>query len=269
MTESNANSFLIKIDKIRNSCYASNIFLKEGDVIVALNNQFYIFGENKFTEELKELKKEGGKAILTVLRDTVFFDVIIESSLGCKFLTTSIEETEKIKKDFSSKENFDADQLNEYIGMRDAFRRYDVFSNSNSLSAGLFPPMWLAYNQRWWVLFFFGILGFLLLAVNPFIFLLGWLLTCIYCYKAQLNLLYSFSMLEGKVFCLKIAANSMDQAHETIRNLDPKSKFRYSKLLPPNIEEIDENTKKNKDKNPQENKDNQTNIVDENKEALV
>ena len=76
-------------------------------------------------------------------------------------------------------------------------------------------------------------------------------------------------MLEGKVFCLKIAANSMDQANETIRNLDPKSKFRYSKLLPPNIEEIDENTKKNKDKNPQENKDNQTNIVDENKEALV
>ena len=269
MAESKENTFLIKIDKIRNSCYASGMFLKEGDIIVALNNQFYTFGEKKFTEELKESKKESEKSILTVLRGDVFFDLIIDNSLGCKFLTTSFEETEKIKKEFSSKENFDIDQLDEYIGMRDAFRQYDVFSNSTSLSAGLFPPLWLAYNQRWWVLLFFGILGLLLLAVNPFIFLLGWLLTSIYCYKAQLNLLYSFSMLEGKVFCINIASNSMDQAHEKIRNLDPKSKFRYSKLLPPNIEEIDEKAKKDKEEKTKENKADQTNIVDENKEALV
>ena len=31
--------------------------------------------------------------------------------------------------------------------MRDVYRRYDVYDNSNSLLAGLFPPLWLAYSQ--------------------------------------------------------------------------------------------------------------------------
>ena len=35
-------------------------------------------------------------------------------------------------------------------------------------------------------------------------------------------------MLEGKVFCLSIAAKSIDHAHKTIREIDPKSKFQYS-----------------------------------------
>ena len=38
------SNFLIKIDKIRKKSYASSIFLKPDDVVVALNNQFYTFG---------------------------------------------------------------------------------------------------------------------------------------------------------------------------------------------------------------------------------
>ena len=51
------SSFLIKVDKIRKKSYANSIFLKPDDVIVALNNQFYIYGEKRFVEELKDLKK--------------------------------------------------------------------------------------------------------------------------------------------------------------------------------------------------------------------
>ena len=43
---------------------------------------------------------------MTVLRDNVFFDVIVGNSLGCKFLTTNNEETEKYKNDFAKKEKF-------------------------------------------------------------------------------------------------------------------------------------------------------------------
>ena len=53
-TESN---FKIKVDKIRKKSYAITIFLKPDDVIVALNNQFYTYGEKKFIEELKDLNK--------------------------------------------------------------------------------------------------------------------------------------------------------------------------------------------------------------------
>ena len=68
-------------------------------------------------------------------------------------------------------------------------------------------------------------------------------------------------MLEGKAFSLKFAAKSIDEAHNLIRNIDPKSRFMYSKLADPIIEEVpNEDTKKNEEN---------SNIVDEKSEALV
>ena len=255
------SNFLIKIDKIRKKSYASSIFLKPDDVIVALNNQFYTFGEKRFVEELKDIKKSKERALLTILRNEIFIDIIIENSLGCGFITTDSNETEKIKDQFSKKNNYDIEELKDYIAMRDVYRRYDVYENNNSLSAGLFPPLWLAYSRKWWVLLAFSILFFMLFSVNFFYSYLGWILTSVYCYKAQLTFLFSFSMLEGKAFSMKFAAKSMDEAHNLIRNIDPKSRFMYSKLADPEIEEVPtENTKKNEEN---------SNIIDEKSEALV
>ena len=264
MSEKSANNFLIKIDKIRKRSYADSVFLKSTDVIVALNNQFYIYGEKRFVEELKDLKKNHEKAILTILRNDTYFDIIIDNSLGCTFITTDSQETERIKGEFSKKEIFDLDQLKEYIAMRDVYRRYDIYENSNSLIAGLFPPLWLSYSRKWWVLLALAGLMMMLFTINIFMALLGWIMTSVYCYKAQLNLLFSFSMLEGKAFSAKIAARSIDDAQQIIRNLDPKSRFLHSKLEDPNVEE--ESNDKESDK---QEIDKNSNIVDEKKEALV
>ena len=262
MAEESKNNFLIKIDKIRSKSVASTFFLKPDDVIVAVNNNFYTYGEKRFTEELIESKKNNEKCLITILRDKIFFDIIVSGSLGCKFLTTNQEETERIKNEFSSKENYDLEELNEYIVMRDVYRRYDVYENSSSLSAAIFPPLWLAYSQKWWVLLSFTLFFLILLSVNGWVLLLGWLLSSIYCYKAQLNLLFSFSMLEGKAFSMKFASKSIDEAHKVIRALDPKSKFKYSRLPDPIIDD-------EKEEKQSENNNNDKNIVDENKEALV
>ena len=85
MEKNNNSNFLIKIETIRKNSYGGRNFLKSGDIIVALNNQIYTFGEKQFTEELRDLKKNGSKAILTILRGDIFFDIIVENSLGCKF----------------------------------------------------------------------------------------------------------------------------------------------------------------------------------------
>tara|TARA_X000000368_G_scaffold276080_1_gene219031 strand:- start:632 stop:913 length:282 start_codon:yes stop_codon:yes gene_type:complete len=92
-------------------------------------------------------------------------------------------------------------------------------------------------------------------------FLLGWILTSVYCYKAQLNLLFSFSMLEGKAFSVKIAAKTIDDAQEIIRKIDPKSRFKHSKLGDPVIEDEKKETDQESKKN--------SNILNEKKEALV
>ena len=78
------------------------------------------------------------KKLFLQFKDKIrFFDLIIDNSLGCKFLTTNNEETEKIKKEFSKKKFFDLDELKEYVALRDVYRRYDIFENSNSLIAGI------------------------------------------------------------------------------------------------------------------------------------
>ena len=265
MAENLEGNFLLKITKINGGSHAAKNFLKPEDIIVAVDNQIYTFGEKQLTSDLKELKKNKQKAILTILRGDVFMNLLIENSLGCKYVTTSKEETSKIKSEYSSQEINDLDDLKEYVGMRDVYRNYEIIENSNSLSAGLFPPIWLAYSQKWWVLFLFTAIMAVSLSVNILIFYLGWLLTCIYCYKAQLNLLYSFSMLEGKVFCIKLLSKSMDEAQKTIRKLDPKSKFKFSKLPKPLIEEVEQKSgEKNK-----KNKDNKENIVDEKDTVIV
>ena len=58
MAEEKQNNFLVKIDKVRKRSYAGFMLLKQDDIVVALNNQFYTFGEKKLTEELKDIKKK-------------------------------------------------------------------------------------------------------------------------------------------------------------------------------------------------------------------
>ena len=77
--QNTTSNFLIKIDKIRKKSYANSIFLKPDDVIVALNNQLYTFGEKRFVEELKDLKKSNETSLLTILRNEIFIDIIINS----------------------------------------------------------------------------------------------------------------------------------------------------------------------------------------------
>ena len=57
----------------------------------------------------------------------------------------------------------------------------------------------------------------------------------------------------------------MDDAHKTIRKLDPKSKFKFTKLPKPLIEEVEKETEK---KSKQDN-DDKENIVDEKQTVIV
>ena len=114
------------------------IFLKSGDIIIALNNQLYIYGEKQFTDELRELKKSKSKALLTILREDTFFeDLIVESSLGCKFSTITPEQTNEIKAKYKSKEIHDLEDVSEFVVMRDIYRKCGNFTNSSRYSQAL------------------------------------------------------------------------------------------------------------------------------------
>ncbi len=245
---SNKNDgFLLKIETIRKNSFASSLFLKPDDIVVALNNEIFLIGEDALIEQLNNANQNGKRSLITIRRNNSFFDIIVPKSLGCTFSSTTQEETEDIKKFFSNKKIFDLDELKEFSVMRDLKNNYDLIEKSNSIIAGFFPPAWLAYEQKWWILSFFAILCVLLISVNFWLFLIGWMIMSIYCYKAQSNLLFSFSVLSGKAFSMKIAAKNIHSAQEIVRELNPKSRFKYSKLKTPSLEneEAENNQKLN------------------------
>ena len=237
----NNGSFLLKIEGIRKKSHAFSIFLKSNDIIVAVNNELFTHGENALNDELREIQKIKGKIIITIFRDNIFYDVIVRGSLGCKFISTSQSENEEIQSNYSKKKIYDLEELKEYTVLRDLRNNFDCIEKTPSLAAGIFPPLWLAYEQKWWVLGLFSAFSILLFSVNTWLFMIGWLILSIYCYKAQTNLLFSFALLSGKAFTMQLATPSIELTHEMVRSLYPKSKFRYSKLENPISEGIEEN----------------------------
>lgn len=233
--------FLLKIEGVRKRSHAFSLFLKSNDIIVAVNNELFTHGENALNDELREIKKIKSKILITIFRDNIFYDVIVRGSLGCKFITTSQSENEEIKSSFSKKKIYDLDELREYTILRDLRNNFDCIERAPSLAAGIFPPLWLAYEQKWWVLGLFSAFSILLFSVNTWLFMIGWLALSIYCYKAQTNLLFSFALLSGKAFTIQLATPNIELTHEMVRSLFPKSKFRYSKLENPIIGETEEN----------------------------
>lgn len=61
MAEKNESNFLIKISKVNPGSHAASNFLKPDDIIIALDNQLYTFGEKQLNQDLKELKKNQQK----------------------------------------------------------------------------------------------------------------------------------------------------------------------------------------------------------------
>ncbi len=240
------HGFLLKIESIRKKTHSFSLMLKENDIIVALNNQFYVNGESQLIDELIELQKKTHKAILTIKRDEYFFDVIVKNSLGCKFSTLSLEETKNIQTQFAKKKVFDIEELREFNIFRDLKNNFECIEDTFSIVAGLFPPAWLAYEQKWWVLSFFSIFSLLLLSINSWVFAIGWIIVSIYCYKAQKNLVFGFTLLSGKALSMKIAATNIHEAHKIVRYLYPKSKFKYSRLDSPREVEGEDNFSKDK-----------------------
>ena len=263
MDQTNKSESFLKIDSFGNKTIASSLLLKSDDVIVALENNLYLKGENAFIEDLNFLKKKEKKTILTIYRNGIFFDVLISGSLGCKFISTDSNETKLIAEQFSKKEVFDQSDLNEYIAMRDLTHNYEIICKSKSLAAGLATPFWLAYHKKWWLISLFTVLSFLLLSANFWIFVFGWICVSIYCYIGQHELLISFALLSGKAYSSILCARDMDYVQKIIRELNPKAKFKVSRLGAPVI-----NSEESSSDNIEKNK-NQKNKISDSQEALI
>ena len=72
MEQVNKSESFLKIESFTRKTVAQSLLLKDNDVIVALDNNLYLKGENALIEDLNLLKKEEKKRYLQFSEKVVF-----------------------------------------------------------------------------------------------------------------------------------------------------------------------------------------------------
>ena len=225
----NDNNYL-KIIKIRPFSNAYNLKLKENDVILALNGEYF----HSTYEELRTILDENdNEKFITILRDDISFHVKTRGSLG--IVCENIDQ-ENLK-------SFEKINLKDYFDEKNYFLQYEIFKNmyrrgiildvTPSILASLAPPLWMIYH-RIWTLFAFTIIFFVtLFYVSPWLFFISWVLKSWYYGNNQINVLRNYyRFLDYRLFAIVCCKNE-EEAQIKARELDSKIDFDYSYLEPP------------------------------------
>ena len=144
----------LKITNVKIFSNAYNLRLKENDIIIGFNGEYF----NSSYEDLKKvLDEDEEEKILTIFREGVCFNITTKSSLGI----TCEEIDENHIKDFS---NIDIKNIFE---KEKSYKQFEVYKNFKkngfildlelSILASIAPPLWMLYH-RLWINFFFTII---------------------------------------------------------------------------------------------------------------
>ena len=220
----------LKIKNVRIFSNAYNLRVKEGDIILGLNGEYF----NSSYEDLKKaLDEDEEEKIITIFREGTCFNITLKSSLG----VTCEEVDENHIKDFSNtdiKNVYEIDKLYKQFEVYKNFRKKGfVIDIELSILASLAPPLWMLHNRLWMNLFFTVIFFVIMFMVSPWLFCISWVLKSWYYGLNQINVLRNYYNFKDYRLFLVLTCLNEEEAQIISRKLDPKIEFDYSYLEPP------------------------------------
>ena len=229
----------LKIKNVKVFSNAYNLRIKEDDIILGLNGEYF----NSSYEDLKKnLNEDEEKKILTIFREGTLFNVTTKSSLGI----TCEEIDENHIKDFS-----DIDIKN-IIEKNRSYKQFEVYKNYRkngfiidlelSILASIAPPLWMLHHRLWMNLFFTIIFLVIMFLVSPWLFFISWVLKSWYYGLNQINVLRNYYNFKDYRLFLVLTCLNEEEAQIISRKLDPKIDFDFSYLDPPIRDEDSLNT---------------------------
>ena len=229
----------LKIKNVKVFSNAYNLRIKEDDIIIGLNGEYF----NSSYEDLKKnLNEDEEKKILTIFREGTFFNVTTKSSLGI----TCEEIDENHIKDFS---NIDIKNI---LEKDRPYKQFEVYKNYRkngfiidlelSILASIAPPLWMLHQRLWMNLFFTIIFLVIMFLVSPWLFFISWVLKSWYYGLNQINVLRNYYNFKDYRLFLVLTCLNEEEAQIISRKLDPKIDFDFSYLDPPIRDEDSLNT---------------------------
>ena len=220
----------LKIINIRPFSNAYNFKLKENDIILAVDGNYF---HSSYEDLVKILEEDKNEKIITIFRDGVSFNIKTSNSLGVTCENIDEDHIKDFKKidleDYFSKDKF----FNQYEVYKDMFRNGVVLNLTPSILASLAPPLWMIYN-RIWILFAFSIVFFaIMFYISPWLFFISWVLKSWYYGNNQINVLRNYYRFIDHRLFISICCKNEEEVQKKARELDPKIDFNFSYLDPP------------------------------------
>ena len=220
----------LKIKNVRVFSNAYNLRVKEDDIIIGFNGEYF----NSSYEDLKKaLGEDEEEKILTIYREGTCFNITTKSSIG----VTCEEIDENHIKDFSNidiKNIFDKDKSYKQFEVYKNFKKNGfILDNELSILASIAPPLWMLYHKLWMNLFFTIIFLVIMFLVSPWLFCISWVLKSWYYGLNQINVLRNYYNYKDYRLFLILTCLNEEEVQIISRKLDPKIDFDYSYLDPP------------------------------------
>ena len=201
--------------------------LNEDDILVAIDGKPYLDGPQRLRNTFLQERDQESKWLLTFYRKGVLFEILIDHPIKSAFGYSTEKETEFVleafKKhtfgDFQSYENFEI--------YRDSTGKCDVLSFKPDPLAWIIPPMWLLKYRLYPPLAVVFVVYLLAFVIHIYFFIAVAITLSIYVYRAQNNLLRSFTMFEDKFHYMTIAATTEADASLIIKKIDHKNQIRF------------------------------------------
>ncbi len=220
----------LKITNVRPFSNAYNLRIKENDIILGLNGEYF----NSSYEDLKKtLDEDEEDKNISILREGTGFNISTKTSLGI----TCEEIDENHIKDFSNvdiKNIFEKDKSYKQFEVYKNFRKNGfILDLELSILASVAPPLWMLYHRLWMNLFFTIIFLVIMFLVSPWLFCISWVLKSWYYGLNQINVLRNYYNYRDYRLFLVLTCLNEEQAQIISRKLDAKIDFDYSYLEPP------------------------------------
>ena len=222
---------LLKVQKRGMGRLAVAHRIKEGDILVAIDGDPFL-GD---TETLKTVFEDFDPAVpdvawlITFWREGVFFDVCFDRPLNARFEFATPEEA-LVVSEGAKKLNFhEIERYQNYEVFRDLRKNAGMHETRPDPLATYAPLLWMLNHRLYYPMLAISIVYAITVVTHPLLFVLGYVLVCLYVRRAQLNLLRSYQLFDDKFFWLVVAATSEADAREACRRIDPEVRFAFDR----------------------------------------
>jgi len=224
----------IRIKTVGRKSYASELRLRELDVLVAIDGLPVDNDIQKLEEQLKMIERP---ALLTLFRDGFFLSVFAKQYPGCILEYAPAEISEGVAFKLKSHELDNPKGYRTYEALRNVSRDVFLFEAEYSSFATFLPPFWLLNYRMWEPLMAVLSTYAVSLLVHPLLFVVIFVMIGGYFHRAQTKLIRGYALYQEHYFLMVLAARSDDEAMTICRQFDPKCQFKFGSSFSESVRE--------------------------------